>query len=203
MPVKFYSDEALTQELARSVGKLDGDGTTTTFSVEEEPDAVRIYSEDKVNGELVEGWTYDSENKTVTLPSAPAEGETAVAIKNDLNRLFEGQDVASNSSDETVRTFEQRIFYKVEGCDAKGLTISVADWVSGAGINPSQEYYLSEDNNGSPAGYGNAGEALNLGDNPDGTTGSLWVKCVVEQNKEEGFYRDPQLQAGYRELPVE
>lgn len=196
MPVKFYSDEALTQELARSVGKLDGDGTTTTFSVEEEPDAVRIYSTDKPYGELVEGWTYDSENKTVTLPSTPAEGETAVAIKNDANRLFEDMYMRGNSSSEADRTEEQQVFFKVVDENIKGLTISITDFVNGAGMKPT-DYYLAPDNGGSPGVYGDAGVSLNLGDFNADDTGSFWVKCSVEQGKEKENYRDIELQASY------
>jgi len=195
MPAIFYEDSALTTEMARSVGSLQGDGSTTTFSVSEEPDAVRIYSSTKPNGELVSGWTYDS--GTVTLPSAPATGETAVAIKNDSVRLFRNQKVVGSSAVEADRTFEQQVWVKAVDEDLENLTISVADWVSDAGLDPTQTYYLAPDNGGSPGTYGDAGASLNLGDLSNGSSTSFWVKCIVEQGTAKNNYRDPQLKANY------
>lgn len=64
-------------ELKRVLAEITSGNTAI---VEEPPYEVRLFDISHPNGEIVEGWTYDVNTKTLTLPAEPQGGEIYVAM---------------------------------------------------------------------------------------------------------------------------
>ena len=201
MAVKVYKDQAKTTPIKTILGKLEGDGTTTSFTVEGAPAEVRKYSASAPYGQLlVEGTDYSVTDNgdgtyTITLTTAPATGETVVAFDSG-EPIFNDQYAIGNSTSEADRTLEQVLWLAAEGVEAKNVTVSILDLVSGAGADPAW-HYLAPDSDGTgstPGTYGAAGASLNLGDIAADSVVPFWVKAVVPQDTPMENYRDVYLE---------
>ena len=263
MALKVYKDSACTQPIQTEVGKLSGDGSTTSFTCTGNPAEVRKFSTSAPYGQLLsEGTDYSVTDNgdgtyTVTLTTAPASGETVVAFDSG-EKVFADQYAIGNSASESDRTFEQQLFVKAEDVNAQNVTVAFEDYVpdtlltlgtdysvtdngdttytvtlnsapaqgegavaladgSVVGVlvgdgsttsftctaNPQQVYKyvgltkyfkkFAPDNAGSPGEYGSAGASLDLGDMNAGDVVSFWVKCVVPEGT---------LRENYRDIPI-
>jgi len=197
MSVKFYKDSGLTTRLRQQIGKLEGDDSTTSFVCSEQPYHVRKYSSTYYWGLLLtENTDYTLTDNgdgtwTVTLTTAPATGETVIAIS-DGEYLFENQYAISNDSSEANRTLEQVVYLNVSGANLKNVVIDVNDYVSGAGTDPTW-YQVAPDDGGSSGTY--QAPPLNLGDLNDGATVPFWVKVIVPQGTEKNNFHDTYISA--------
>jgi len=201
MSVKVYKDQAKTTPIRVILGQLEGNGTATSFTVNENPAEVRKYSTSAPYGELlVSGTDYNVTDNgdgtyTITLTSAPASGETVVAF--DAGEpIFADSYAIGNSSVEADRTMEQVLWIAAEGVNAQNVTVKISDLVSGAGADPNW-HYLAPDSDGTgstPGAYGDAGAALNLGDINDGDVVPFWIKVIVPENTPMENYRDVYLE---------
>ncbi len=201
MAIKVYKDQAKTTPIKAILGMLAGNGTAKTFTVEGNPAEVRKYSTSAPYGQLlVSGTDYSVTDNgdgtyTITLTTAPASGETVVAFDNGTP-IFDNMYAIGNSATESDRTMEQVLWIAAEGVNAKNVTVSINDLVSGAGADASWHYLApdSDGNGNTPGTYGSAGVSLNLGDINDGSVVPFWVKVVVPQGTEMENYRDIYLE---------
>jgi len=197
MALKVYKDSACTQPIQTEVGKLSGDGSTTSFTCTGNPAEVRKFSTSAPYGQLLsEGTDYSVTDNgdgtyTVTLTTAPASGETVVAFDSG-EKVFADQYAIGNSASESDRTFEQQLFVKAEDVNAQNVTVAIEDYVSGAGADTSW-FYLAPDSSGSPGTYGSAGASLDIGNMNSGDVVPFWVKCIVPQGTDMENYRDVYL----------
>lgn len=149
MALKVYKDSACTQLIQTEIGRLEGDGSTTSFTCSENPTEVRKFSSSATNGELLtEGTDYtitDNGNGTytVTLTTAPAEGETVIAIGSG-EKIFSGLYAIGNSSVESDRTLEQQLFLKAENVDAQNVVVSFGDYVADTELTVDTDYTVTD-----------------------------------------------------------
>ena len=100
---KLYSSRYVNYE----VGRLEGDGTTNTFTVDSQPSEVRLYTSSSPWGVKLEEncppgsgqWCYDSGTGTVELGFTPATGEIVVAFAGETH-VFEDKFLAINAVEE-------------------------------------------------------------------------------------------------------
>ncbi len=190
--IKIWLDASKTVRAKQIVGQLNGDGTTVDFVCEEDPVEVRRYDASKTYGEVLTAgvdYNYDAATKTVTMTTAPATGETIVALVGD-QFLFETQYVISNLADESQRTLEQQFWIEASGYNYYDLSISAMDLVSGAGADAAW-YQFAPDNAGAPGTYASTATASQL---LDGETLSFWAKCIVPQWTLPENHRDTAVQ---------
>ena len=198
MGIRVYKDSAKTTPIKTILGKLVGDGSTTSFTVEGNPAEVRKYSTSAPYGQLLTAGTDYSVTDngdgtyTITLSTAPASGETVVAFDNG-EAIFANDYAIGNSTNEADRTIEQQLWIAAEGVNAKNVTVSIQDLVAGAGADPAW-HYLAPDNSGSPGTYGSAGASLTVGDINDGNVVPFWIKVVVPEGTAMENYRDVYLE---------
>jgi len=199
--LKAYLDSDLTTRAKTQVGRLDGDGTTKTFSVSEEPDEVRLYNNDKPYGEVLTGWTYDSGTGEVTLESAPANGDTVIAFVGTI--IFSSQRSKVTSATESDRTLEQQIWLYADGIDAENISVNIADLLSTVGADTSW-YQIAPDSGGSPGTYQDFPYTIDSISN--GNSVSVWIKAIEPQdaNKTDPeTFRDVYLDISYDAVSVQ
>lgn len=194
--IKFYKDSGKTTRIREIIGSLDGNGSDNQFIATENPSQVRRYSSSEDWGQLLSLPTDYSVSDngdgtyTITLVSTPTTGQKIVAFS-DGEFLFEGQSVISNSSNDSDRTLEQKVFIATDtGYEANSISIQAYDILPSYGADPSW-LKVAVDNSGTPGTYG---ASINIAF-VDVTPVAFWVKVVVAQNTPVENYHDICIQA--------
>lgn len=182
--LEFYKESACSTAIRRQIGTLAGDGNGVDIVCTATPTHVRKFDTTNYWGNLLtisSDYNYSTATSTISMMIAPTAGSTIVAFS-DGEYIFEDLHAVGNDALTANRTLEQQIFIKSVGANAVGISVEIADVLSGSYI-AAADHYLAPDGtgtaSGTPGSYGTAGGTLAFGDLSDAAVKSLWIKAIV------------------------